>query len=204
MAIGTPAMERSMIAVTSPAIRTDLGEIRTTPSGAVSIGTVWKNGPFTLERTVGSVVTESTLARLFSGPTRCARLGVIDRPRTTYPDSASTFTRGKIRTSLCPTESSRISTSRGRMSAICTPMPLGSSMSAAVSCVRQIDVENVSGITLRITRGNERSLRISLPVPVITTVTPAGCCRTVRPGGMTTARRMANVCDKGCCAATAT
>src|SRR5437762_9544758 len=59
-------------------------------------------------------------------------------------------------------------------------------------------------MTLRITRGKERSLRISLPVPAITTVTPAGCCRTVRPGGMAIARRMAKLCDKGCCAATAT
>src|SRR2546422_5131665 len=59
-------------------------------------------------------------------------------------------------------------------------------------------------MTLRITRGKERSLRISLPFPVITTVTPAVCCRTVRPGGMPTASRMAKLCDRGCCAATAT
>src|SRR3979490_3183196 len=59
-------------------------------------------------------------------------------------------------------------------------------------------------MTLRITRGKERSLRISLPFPVITTVTPAGCCRTVRPGGMPMASRMAKLCDRGCCAATAT
>src|SRR3989442_6516041 len=68
--IGTPPIERSMIAVTSPAIRTVLGEIRTTPRGVVSIGTVWKKGPLTLEITVGSVVTESSLVRLCSGPTR--------------------------------------------------------------------------------------------------------------------------------------
>jgi len=49
----------------------------------VSIGTVWKKGPLTLEIRVGSVVTESSLARLFSGPTRWARLGVIDKPRST-------------------------------------------------------------------------------------------------------------------------
>src|SRR5437773_10699894 len=59
-------------------------------------------------------------------------------------------------------------------------------------------------MALRITRGKECSLRISLPFPRITTVTPAGCCRTVRPGGMAIASRMTNVCDKGCCAATAT
>src|SRR5207249_9177708 len=59
-------------------------------------------------------------------------------------------------------------------------------------------------MTLRITRGKERSLRISLPFPVITTVTPAVCCRTVRPGGMPIASRMAKLCDRGCCAATAT
>src|SRR5881628_2836730 len=59
-------------------------------------------------------------------------------------------------------------------------------------------------MTLRITRGKERSLRISLPFPVITTVTPPVCCRTVRPGGMPIASRMAKLCDRGCCAATAT
>src|SRR5256885_15808329 len=59
-------------------------------------------------------------------------------------------------------------------------------------------------MALRITRGKECSLRISLPFPRITTVTPAGCCRTVRPGGMAIASRMTKVCDKGCCAATAT
>src|SRR5881409_4224851 len=59
-------------------------------------------------------------------------------------------------------------------------------------------------MTLRITRGKERSLRISLPVPAITTVTPPVCCRTVRPGGMQIASRMAKLCDRGCCAATAT
>src|SRR5436309_1016603 len=193
-----------MIAVTSPAMRTVLGEIRTPPRGVVSIGTVWKKGPLTLEITVGSVVTESNLARLCSGPTRWARLGVIDRPRSTKPDSASTFTRGTIRTSLCATESSRISISRGRISATVTSIPLGNSTSAAWSWIRHSEVENVSGMTLRITRGKERSLRISLPFPAITTVTPAGCCRTVRPGGMAIASRMTNVCDKGCCAATAT
>src|SRR5207244_9440355 len=61
--IGTPPIERSMIAVTSPAIRTVLGEIRTTPRGVVSIGTVGKKGPLTLEITVGSVVNESRLVR---------------------------------------------------------------------------------------------------------------------------------------------
>src|SRR5947208_1984056 len=59
-------------------------------------------------------------------------------------------------------------------------------------------------MTLRITRGKERSLRISLPFPAITTVTPAVCWRTVRPGGMPIASRMAKICDRGCCAATAT
>src|SRR5213080_819118 len=202
--IGTPPIERSMIAVTSPAMRTVLGEIRTTPRGVVSIGTVWKKGPLTLEITVGSVVTESNLARLCSGPTRWARLGVIERPRSTKPDSASTFTRGTIRTSLRDTESSRISTSRGRISTTCTSIPLGSSTSAACSWIRHSEAENVSGMTLRITRGKERSLRISLPFPAITTVTPAVCWRTVRPGGMPMASRMAKLCDRGCCAATAT
>src|SRR5256885_8854334 len=95
--IGTPPIERSMIAVTPPAMRTALGEIRTTPRGVVSMGTVWKKGPLTLEITVGSVVTESNLARLFSGPGGGGGGGVIDRPRSTKPDSASTVTRGTIR-----------------------------------------------------------------------------------------------------------
>src|SRR5438105_470974 len=66
------------------------------------------------------------------------------------------------------------------------------------------DPENVSGIVLRIVRGNERSFRISLPLPLSVTVTPAGCCRTERPGGTVTASRRAKRCDSGCCAATAT
>src|SRR5207244_9528423 len=120
--IGTPPIERSMIAVTSPAMRTVLGEIRTTPRGVVSMGTVWKKGPLTLEITVGSVVTESNLARLFSGPTRWARLGVIDRPRRTKPDSASTVTRGTIRTSLCDTKSSSLLECWGRDSRTWPPI----------------------------------------------------------------------------------
>src|SRR2546430_12187134 len=59
-------------------------------------------------------------------------------------------------------------------------------------------------MTLRITRGKERSLMISLPLPVMPTVTPGGCWRPVRPGGMPRARRMAKLCASGCCAATAT
>src|SRR5438552_313108 len=94
--------------------------------------------------------------------------------------------------------------SRGRMSATWTSMPLGSSTSAGPSCTRHTDAENVSGMTLRIARGNDRSLRISLPFPESTTVTPAGCCRTVRPGGTPTESRMAKLCDSGCSAATAT
>src|SRR5947207_2760736 len=66
------------------------------------------------------------------------------------------------------------------------------------------DPENVSGMVLRIMRGNERSLRISLPLPLNVTVTPAGCCRTERPGGTVTMSRRAKRCDSGCCAATAT
>src|SRR5437588_201899 len=202
--IGTPESERSTIAVTSPAMRTSLGTMRTMPSGAVSSGTVRKKGPFTLEMTVGSVVTESIRARLFSGPMTRAMLGVMDSPRITYPDSASTRTRATIRTSLCTTESSITSTSRGRMSATWTSLPLGSSTSVGCSCTRHAAAEKVSGMTLRITRGKVRSLRISLPLPVMTTVTPAGCWRTVRPGGTTTASRMAKLCASGCCAATAT
>src|SRR5207244_11768346 len=79
--IGTPPIERSMIAVTSPAIRTVLGEMRTTPRAVVSMGTVWKKGPLTLEITVGNVVTESNLVRPCSGPTRRARLGVVASSR---------------------------------------------------------------------------------------------------------------------------
>src|SRR5256714_1696369 len=60
------------------------------------------------------------------------------------------------------------------------------------------------GTMRTIPSGKERSWRISLPLPVMTTVTPPGCWRTVRPGGMPTARRMAKVCASGCCAATAT
>src|SRR5438477_7283776 len=66
------------------------------------------------------------------------------------------------------------------------------------------DPENVSGMVLRIMRGNERSLRISPPLPLKVTVTPAGCCRTKRPGGTVTMSRRAKRCDSGCCAATAT
>src|SRR3989454_5508039 len=77
-------------------------------------------------------------------------------------------------------------------------------MSVAWSWMRHSEAENVSGMTLRITRGKERSLRISLPVPVITTRTPAGCCRTARPGGIVIASRRAKLCVRGCCAATAT
>src|SRR5437660_10194446 len=65
------------------------------------------------------------------------------------------------------------------------------------------DPENVSGIVLRIMRGNERSFRISLPLPLKVTVTPTGCCRTERPGGTVTASRRAKRCDRGCWAATA-
>src|SRR5256886_1188653 len=202
--IGTPESERSTIAVPSPAMRTSLGTMRTMPSGAVSSGTVRKKGPFTLEMTVGSVVTESIRARLFSGPMTRAMLGVMDSPRITYPDSASTRTRATIRTSLCTTESSITSTSRGRMSATWTSLPLGSSTSVGCSCTRHAAAEKVSGMTLRITRGKVRSLRISLPLPVMTTVTPVGCWRTVHPGGITTAKRLAKLCDRGCCAATAT
>src|SRR2546423_1094439 len=104
------------MAVTSPAMRTSFGTMRTIPSGAVSSGTVRKKGPFTLEITVGSVATESIRARLFSGPMTRAMLGVMDRPRMTYPDSASTRTRGTMRTSLCTTESSRPPIPRGRSS----------------------------------------------------------------------------------------
>src|SRR2546425_10148139 len=109
-----------------------------------------------------------------------------------------------IRTSLCATESSRISRSRGRISATCTSIPLGSSTSVGWSWIRHSAAENVSGMALRITRGKECSWRISLPFPWIPPVPPAGCCRTVRPGGMAIASRMPKVCDKGCCAATAT
>src|SRR2546430_9050043 len=76
-------IERSMIAATSPATRTSLWATRKTPSGVVSSGTVRKNGPLTLEITVGSVVIDSTAARLFSGPTTRATLGTMERPRST-------------------------------------------------------------------------------------------------------------------------
>src|SRR5256885_9524640 len=81
---------------------------------------------------------------------------------------------------------------------------MGSSTSAAWSWIRQSEAEKVSGMTLRITRGKDRSLRISLPFPAMTTVTPVGCWRTVRPGGVAMTSRMAKLCDSGCCAATAT
>src|SRR5713101_4398218 len=109
-----------------------------------------------------------------------------------------------MRTSLGDTESSRISISRWRISATCTSIPLGISTSLGWSWMRHSEAENVSGMTLRITRGKERSLRISLPLPEITTFTPAGCCRTVRPGGMPIASRRAKLCVRVCCAATAT
>ncbi len=39
---------------------------------------------------------------------------------------------------------------------------------------------------------------------MITTVTFAGCCRMLRPGGTATATCIAKLCVSGCCAATAT
>src|SRR2546427_535771 len=202
--MGTAAIERSMIAATSPATRTSFGATRTTPSGDVSSGTVRKNGPLTLEMTVGRVVIESMAARLFSGPTTRATLGTMERPRSTYPDSASTRTRGTIFTSFFPTESSSTSRSRGAMSATCTSVPFGRFTSDGCRWMLHTDPENVSGIVLRIMRGNERSFRISLPFPLTVTVTPTGCSRTERPGGTVTASRRAKRWDMGCCAATAT
>src|SRR5947209_10552161 len=79
-------------------------------------------------------------------------------------------------------------------------------MSTSDACrwMLHTDPEKVSEIVLRMVRGNERSFMISLPLPVTVTVTPAGCCRTARPGGTVTASRRAKRCDSGCCAATAT
>src|SRR5204862_2891109 len=54
------------------------------------------------------------------------------------------------------------------------------------------------------TRENNSIVNITLPYPAITTATPSVCCLTVRPGGMPIASRMAKICDRGCCAATAT
>src|SRR5881397_3092231 len=90
------------------------------------------------------------------------------------------------------------------MSATWTSVPFGMSTSEACSSTRHIEAEKVSGIVLRMTRGNERSFMISLPLPLIRTVTPSGCCRTVRPGGIATASRTAKLWERGCCAATAT
>src|SRR6266704_5831337 len=78
------------------------------------------------------------------------------------------------------------------------------STSEGCRCPCHTEAENVSGTVLWITRGNERSLRISLPFPLITTSTPAGCALMLRPGGTATARRIAKLCVSGCCAATAT
>src|SRR5437899_9953889 len=76
--------------------------------------------------------------------------------------------------------------------------------SEGVGWLLETGPENVSWTVLRIMRGNERSFRISLPVPLKVTVTRTGCCRTERPGGTVTASRRAKRCDRGCCAATAT
>src|SRR2546428_7001656 len=66
------------------------------------------------------------------------------------------------------------------------------------------DPEKVLEFFLQMVGGNKRILMISLPLPVTVTVTPAGCCRTARPGGTVTASRRAKRCDSGCWAATAT
>ena len=80
LSTGMPANERSWMTLRSPETVTSLGAIRTTPSGAVSIGRLRVNGPVTLAISVGTVVTDSIAARARSDPTMRAMLGVMARP----------------------------------------------------------------------------------------------------------------------------
>src|SRR5438034_3726274 len=200
----TPVKLRCSSGVTSPETRTSLGRTRTGPSRPVSIGTVWKNGPLTLAIVATTVTTESMAATLFAGPSSCAVLGSTASPWMRKPESACTVTRETTRTSLCAAESSVTSMSRGVISATRTSTPLG--IGTSEGCTRQChtDPENVSGSTLVITRGRERSFSSSPPLPLISTATAPGCCLIGRPGGPRTSSRSMSVWVTGCCAATAT
>ena len=96
----TPVKLRCSRGRTSPETRTSFGNTRTGPRGPVSIGTVWKNGPLTLEMVAAIVVTESMPATFFAGPTRCTVAGRTVTPCSRKPESASTVTRDATRTSL--------------------------------------------------------------------------------------------------------
>src|SRR5213083_3634157 len=58
---------------------------------------------------------------------------------------------------------SSTSRSRGAMSVTCTSVPFGRLTSDGCRWMLHTEPENVSGIVLRIMRGNERSFRLSLP-----------------------------------------
>src|SRR4029077_19269577 len=82
--------------------------------------------------------------------------------------------------------------------------PLGTGTSEAWSRMCQRDPENVSGTVLLITRGSERSLSSSPPLPLSSTEMAVGSCLIERPGGATTSSSSANNWVIGCWAATAT
>ena len=130
---GIPPKERSAVRPMSPVTVTCLGERRTIPSGIVSIGTLRVNSSETLVISIGTVVTESIAARLFSGPTRRTVVGVIDKPPCrTWPDSGVTLTSDTMRTSFRVTLSSAKVISLGRTSITRTSAPLGSASSTSV------------------------------------------------------------------------
>src|SRR4051812_16994650 len=112
-------------------------------------------------------------------------------------------TRCTMRTSLRIAESRSTSISRGLMSFTSTSAPLGSGTSEVCSRVRQTDPENVSGMTLVIARGSERSFSSSLPLPLINTTTAPGCSFGGRPGGASTATFSVVASVSVCWAATA-
>src|SRR5437879_1091717 len=179
--------------------------MRTAPSGLVSTGTNWAKCPDRPVRRVGTVITESIVARLRSDPTRWATPGVrLSPPRNTWPESGTTLTRGMIGTSLCATESSVSSISSGITRATSTSTPLGTSTSLLRKAVCQTDPEKVSGTARLMTRGKVRSLSSSRPLPVTTTDTPGGALSNARPRGTSTASLSANVCVTVCWLATAT
>ena len=142
---------------------TCFGDRRTIPSGIVSIGTVRVNSPDTFVISIGTVVTESIAARLFSGPTSRTLVGVIDRPPcSTWPESGVTLTSETIRTSLRATLSSASVISLGRTSMTRTSAPLGSesSTSSGSRRIAQLVAVSVSGTRRVMSPASERSLRI--------------------------------------------
>ena len=148
LSTGIPANERSAIRPMSPVTVTCFGERRTMPSAIVSIGTLRENSPETLVISVGTVVTESIVARLRSGPTSRTVVGVIESPPCrTCPESGVTLTSDTILTSLRATLSSTSVISLGRTSMTRTSAPLGSASSTSEGSrlIDHVDVVSVSG-----------------------------------------------------------